>query len=262
MREDTVTAAAHNDKVFRAGFFAQQIGFVKEDGIALAQAVIAAEFTNALLQRHFTVMDIAGHIGVYLVGKAHEIGHMILLGFQTLQNLGKDLGIVIVDVQSIGQRKADIRAGAAIGAADADHQMVALAKAVAQAGGVQAGHLLVQNIHTAKAGGQAFHFLQDRVIFAHQAGAGGLVLNGAGHVADQCQLAAQIMAFFADAHQAGQFFNGGIALAGENPAQTGAQAAVNLAVQLINAGSQCNAFFTMLFHVQHPLIRRKSGYPK
>ena len=50
----------------------------------------------------------------------------LALGLQALQHVLEDSRVVVVDVQIVRELEADLRAAAAVGAADADHKVVVL----------------------------------------------------------------------------------------------------------------------------------------
>ena len=173
------------------------------------------------------------------VGEAGPVADVVLLGLQPLQNLGKDLRVIVVDLQGVRQIEAHVGPGAAIGAADADHQVVSRAEpalpAVLGEGLVEPRQSFVQNIHRAEAVGQLLDQLPDLVVLGHHPGALLPLGNGAGHVADQGQGAAQVVAGAVLLHDLGQLPDGLLPAGVEHPAQAGPQHPVDLGVQIIQA---------------------------
>lgn len=143
-------------------------------------------------------------VQVLLVGKAHPVLNGLGVGLQPLQHLGENFGIVVVDLQGVGQGKADVGARAAIGAANAHHQVVALVKAAVKLKAVQVGHLGVQNVQGVEVGGQLVQGVEDLMYSVISRERVRLDGDGAGHVGDQGQLAAEIVALGEVAHQVGQ----------------------------------------------------------
>ena len=99
--------------------------------------MIAVEVFEVLLQA--SVVPAQALVEVLVVGEAGAVMDGVLLRFQPLQNLGEDLGVVVVDVELVGQGEANVRTGAAVGAADADDEVIVLAEALAKIGAVQGG---------------------------------------------------------------------------------------------------------------------------
>ena len=135
--EDHIGAAAHDDEVLLLGHIRQEVRLVEEDGVLLGETMIAVEVFEVLLQA--SVVPAQALVEVLVVGEAGAVMDGVLLRFQPLQNLGEDLGVVVVDVELVGQGEANVRTGAAVGAADADDEVIVLAEALAKIGAVQGG---------------------------------------------------------------------------------------------------------------------------
>ena len=260
--QDHVGAPPHDDEVLPLGHFTQQGALVEKDGLGFWEAVIAVELPHPLAQAPVLLHPHGVLIQVLRVGEAGVVPHVVLLGLQALQHLGEDLGVVVVDLQRVRQGEADVRAGAAVGAADADDQMVPGAEAVLEGGGgdglVQAGQVGVQDVHRAEVLGELLDQLHDLVVLAHHPGAGLPVPDGAGHIADQAQLAAQVVAgVAAGVHHLGQVPDGVLPIGVEYPAQTGPQQAVHLRVQVVQAVRDLQNRLACIFHGACPPYRKK-----
>ena len=82
--------------------------------------------------------------------------------------------------------------------------------------------------------------------------------DGAGHIADQAQLAAQVVAgVAAGVHHLGQVPDGVLPIGVEYPAQTGPQQAVHLRVQVVQAVRDLQNRLACIFHGACPPYRKK-----
>ena len=254
--QDHVGAAAHDDKVLPLGHVAQQAALVEEHGVLGGQTVVAVELLQALFDAAVLVQAKA-LVQVLLVGKAHPVLNGLGVGLQPLQHLGKDLGVVVVDLQGVGQGKADVGARAAIGAANAHHQVIPLVKAAVKLKAVQVGHLGVQNVQGVEVGGQLVQGVEDLIVLGHQPGAVRLDGDGAGHVGDQGQLAAEIVALGEVAHQVGQAADRHVPVPVEHPAQAGAQHLIDLRVQIVNTAGNFQPHIHIVIHVIQASLQKE-----
>ena len=96
--------------------------------------------------------------------------------------------------------------------------------------------------------------MQNAGILPHNHGAAFLIRNGSGHIADQRQLTAQLMAAVPLHHQLYQIGHTAFPVAVEHASQRGAQMGINFCIQIIDALRKLAEAFLCIFHSLFPSL--------
>ena len=238
---DDIGAAAHDDEILLLCHVQQQLGFSEKVCVPGRQAVVTAEALQMLLPGQVlgTVGEsrVAGaDLGIDDVGFRPGQRHGSAFARSPLQHPHENFGIIVVDMQRIGDAQSHVVSCTAVGPVDADDQPVLPAEPVVQVQLIQL-YIPFRSHQRAGVGCDLPEFIKQFVIRRQSPVMILLVLNAAGHVADQRQFAADdvlavlIQRFLDDGHVA-------LPVVGEHPSQRRSAQFVDQLVQIIQLPGQ------------------------